>query len=81
MRRGSTERPSPRTTTAVELRKVAARARRLAGEILDSQAEATLIAFAAEMEARAAALELAAQSVSHRDPVVVQQSDPDVGRS
>jgi hypothetical protein len=67
---GSNEAASTRPETAAELRQVAARARRLAGEILDRQAEATLIAFAEEMEARAAALE----------PIAVQRSDPDASQ-
>jgi hypothetical protein len=36
-----------------------------------------LIAFAAEMEARAAALDRSAQDVSHSDAVAVQWSNPD----
>jgi hypothetical protein len=80
MSRESNEVASTRPATAAELRKVAARARRLAGQILDQQAEATLIAFAEEMEARAAALEPAAQHVSHSGAVAVQQSDPDASQ-
>lgn len=57
MPRESDERPSTRPQTAAELRAVAARARRLAGEILDPPAGAKLLALAEEMEARAAALE------------------------
>ena len=51
------ERSSTHPPSAAELRTVAARARRLAREILDQQTEAELTAFAEEMEARAAALE------------------------
>jgi hypothetical protein len=56
---------------------VAARARLLARQILDPQAETMLIGFAEEMEARAAVLETATQSVSRSDAVAVQWSDPD----
>jgi hypothetical protein len=80
MPRGSNELPRPRPPTARELRAVAARARRLAGQILDPQAETMLIGFADEMEARAATLETAAQSVSHGDAVAVRWSDPDAGQ-
>jgi hypothetical protein len=79
MSRGSNELPSPGPQSAVELREVAARARRLARQILDPQAETMLMGFAEEMEARAAALETAAQSVSHSDAVAVQWSDPNAG--
>jgi hypothetical protein len=59
---------------------VAARARRLARQILDPQAETMLIGVAEEMEARAATLEAATQSVSHSDAVAVQWSDPTAGQ-
>jgi hypothetical protein len=54
-----------------------ARARRLAQGMLDEQTIATLTAFAAELEARAAALEPAAQTISHDEAV----ADPDLGQS
>jgi len=78
--RGSNEVVSTRPETAAELREVAARARRFARQILDQQAEATLIAFAEEMEARAAALEPSARSGSHSGAVAVQRSDPDASQ-
>ena len=56
MPRGSD--PAPlRTETPAVLRDMAIRAWRLAVNTLDQQAAANLIAFAAELEARAAALE------------------------
>ena len=79
MPRRTNELPSPGPQTAVELWEVAARARRLARQILDPQAETMLIGFAEEMEARAAALETAAQSLSHSDAIAVQWSDPNAG--
>jgi hypothetical protein len=81
MPRESNELPSPRGhRTAVELREVAARARRLARQILDPQAETMLIGFADEMEARAATLETAAESVGRGEGVAVQWSDPNAGQ-
>jgi hypothetical protein len=80
MPRETNELPSPGPQTAVELRAVAARARRLARQILDPQAETMLIGFAEEMEARAATLEPAAQSDGHGDAVAVQWSDPNAGQ-
>jgi hypothetical protein len=77
MSHGGNEPSDPRPQTAAELREVAARARRLAGEILDQQAEAMLVAFAMEMEARAAALDRSAQNISQSDAVAVQWSSPD----
>jgi hypothetical protein len=49
--------------------------------MLDREAKASLIAFAEEMEASVAALEPAAQTVSHNDAVAVQHLDPDVGQT
>jgi len=49
--------------------------------MLDQEAKASLIAFAEEMEATAAAQEPAAQTVSHNEAAAVQRSDPDVGQS
>jgi hypothetical protein len=80
MPRGTNELPSPGPQTVVKLREVAARARRLARQILDPQAKTMLIGFAVEMEARAATLETVAQSVSHSDAVAVQWSDPNAGQ-
>jgi hypothetical protein len=50
---------------AAGLREMAIRARRLAAGLLDEQTIANLTAFAAELEARAAALEPAPQTVTH----------------
>ena len=71
----------PRVETPAGLREMAARARRLAQGMLDEQTIANLTAFAAELEARAAALEPAAQTISHDEAVAVQRSDPDLGQS
>jgi hypothetical protein len=72
MLHGSDERPSSTPQTAAELRTEATRARRLAREILDPPARVELIAFAEEMEARAAALETA----SHQGAAAAQPPDP-----
>ena len=79
MPHGSDEPFDPRPQTVAALREVAARRRRLAGEIFDQQAEAMLVAFAVEMEARAAARDRSAQNVSRSDAVAVQRSNPDEG--
>jgi ATP phosphoribosyltransferase regulatory subunit HisZ len=71
----------PRTETPAGLREMAARARRLVQGQLDKQTIANLTAFAAELEARAAALEPAAQTISHDEAVAVQRADPDLGQS
>ena len=80
MPRGSDPAP-PRTETPAGLREMAARARRLAQGMLDEQTITRLTEFAQELEARAAALEPAAQTFTHSDAVAVQRSDPDVGQS
>jgi hypothetical protein len=56
-------------------------ARRLVQGMTDEQTIANLTAFAAELEARAAALELAAQTISHDEAVAAQRFDPDLGQS
>jgi ATP phosphoribosyltransferase regulatory subunit HisZ len=71
----------PRVETPAALREMAARARRLAQGMLDDQTIANMTAFAAELEARAAALEPAVQTISHDEAVAVQRSDPDLGQS
>jgi len=63
MPRGSD--PAPPHRDAAGLREMAIRARRLAAGLLDEQTIANLTAFAAELEARAAALEPAPQTVTH----------------
>ncbi len=65
--------PNRRTETPSGLRDMAARARRLARNILDQQVIRHLIEFAEELEARAAALEPAPQ------PIPLQRSDPEAG--
>ena len=79
MSRERDEQSNSSRPTAADLRAAAARARRLAQEICDLPAMANLTAFAAEMEARAAALEPSAQTVN--EAVAVPWSDPDVGKS
>ena len=74
MPRGSDPAPS-RTETPAGLRETATRARRLAANMLDRQTIASLIAFAEEQEARAAALETAPQTISHQ-AAAAQRSDP-----
>jgi hypothetical protein len=49
--------------------------------MLDEQTIANLTAFAGELEARAAALAPAAQTISHDEAAAVQRSDPDLGQS
>ena len=71
----------PRTEIPAELREMGTRARRLAREVSDPPAQANLIAFAEELEARAAALETAPQTVSHQEAATAQRSDPDLGQS
>jgi hypothetical protein len=80
MPRGTDPGP-PRTETPAGLREMAARARRLVQGMTDEQTIANLTAFAAELEARAAALEPAAQTISHDQAVAAQRSDPDLGQS
>jgi hypothetical protein len=54
---------------------------RLVQGMTDERTIANLTAFAAELEARAAALEPAAQTISHDEAVAAQRSDPDLGQS
>ena len=79
MPRGSSDLPpSPRDTPA-GLREMAARARRLAKGV-DEQTANKLGEFAQELEARAAALEPAAQTFTHSEAVAVQRSDTDASQ-
>jgi hypothetical protein len=55
-------------------------ARRIARAILDEQTITNLIAFADDLEARAAALEAAVQTFTHRDAVVVHQGNDGRGQ-
>jgi hypothetical protein len=71
---------SPRTETPAGLREMAARARRIAWGA-DELTRARLNAFAAELEARAAALEPPAQTFSHDEAAAVQKAEDDAGRS
>ena len=71
----------PPTETPAGLREMAARARRLAHDMLDEQTIANLTAFAAELEAKAAALEPAVQTVTHSDAVAVQQAEGGGGQN
>ena len=80
MPRGSEPAP-PRPETPAGLHDMAARARRHAADMLDEQTIANLTAFAAELEARAAALETAPQTISHQEAAAAQRSDPDLGQS
>jgi hypothetical protein len=77
MPRGS----DPATETPATLREMAARGRRLARNIVDWQAIRTLTEFAEELEARAAALETAPQTISHDEAAALQRSDPDIGQT
>ncbi len=73
--------PAPsRTDTPAGLRKMAARARRLALGTDDLTA-ARMTEFAGELEARAVALEQAEQTFTHGEAAAIQSSDPDVGES
>lgn len=74
MPRGS-DPAQPRTENPTGLREMAARARRLARDMLDEQTIAKLTQFAEELEARAAALETAPQTFSHEDAVAVQKAE------
>jgi hypothetical protein len=67
--------PNQGQETPAGLREMAARARRLARNILDQQVIRRLIEFAEELEARASAQEPAPQSIP------LQRSDPDPGQS
>jgi hypothetical protein len=80
MPRGNDPAP-PRTETAAGLREMADRARRHARAMLDETTTANLTAFAEELETRAAALEPAAQTISHDDAAAVQRADPDLGQN
>ena len=71
----------PGVETPAGPREMAARACRLARDMLDEQTIANLTAFAAELEARAATLETAPQTVSHQEAAALQRSDPDLGQS
>jgi hypothetical protein len=81
MPRGSSDLPRPPTETPAGLREMAARARRLARNILDGQTIKGLTELAEELETRAAAMEAAPQTVSHDEAAALQQSDPDLGQS
>jgi hypothetical protein len=79
MPRGSD--PAPlRTETPASLRDMVARARRLAAGMLDQQTITALTEFVAELEARAAALETAPETISHHDAAAAHRSDPDLGQ-
>ena len=80
MPRGSDPAP-PRLETPAGLREMADRARRLARAVLDGQTNANLTAFAAELEARSAALEPAAQPITHSEAAAVQQAEGGGARS
>ena len=80
MPRGNGHAP-PRTETAAGLREMADRARRHARAMLDEPTIANLTAFAAELEARAAALEPATQTITHVDAMTMKRSDPGFGES
>jgi hypothetical protein len=71
----------PRIETPAGLREMAARARRHAWGMADELTVARLNAFAEELEARAAALEPAAQTISHDDAAAAQRADPDLSQS
>jgi hypothetical protein len=70
---GSRDVPNRRVETPSGLRDKAARARRLARNILDQQVIRHLIEFAEELEAKATALEPAPQ------PITIDRSDPEAG--
>lgn len=80
MPRGSEAAPL-RTETPADLRAMGLRARRLAANTLDDRASASLLAYAEELEARAAALEKAPKTISHEEAGAAQRSDPDIGQS
>ena len=67
--------PNRRAETPSGLREMAARARRLARNILDQQVIRHLIEFAEELEARAAAIEPSPQ------PIPIERSDPEGGEN
>lgn len=69
----------PLTETPAGLRDKAVRARRLAGAMTDELTVSRLNAFAGELEARAAALDPAAQTLTHREAVAVQQAESSAG--
>ena len=69
-----------RTETPAALRDMAGRARRLARDILDQQTITRLTEFAQELEARAAALEPAAQTYDHGDAAAVQKVEDSTGQ-
>ena len=75
MPNGSGDVPNRRAEAPSGLRDMAARARRLARNILDQQVIRHLIEFAEELEARAAALESALQ------PIHLQRFDPKAGEN
>lgn len=79
MPRGSDPAP-PRAETPAGLRDMAARARRLATGMLDEPTIANLTAFAEELEARAAALEPPAQTVTHNTAAAVKKAEDDANR-
>ena len=80
MPRGTDPAP-PRTETPAGLREMASRAQRLARSSTDRLTSTRLIEFARELEARAAALEPPAQTISHHEAAAAQRSDPDLGQS
>jgi hypothetical protein len=71
---GSGDVPNRRTETRSDLRDMAARARRLARNILDQQMIRQLIELAEELEARASALDLTPK------PIPIERSDPEAGQ-
>jgi hypothetical protein len=81
MPRESRELPPPLAETPAGLREMAARARRLARHVLDEVTIDKLSEFARELEARAATLETAPQSISHDEAAAGLRADPDLRQS
>ena len=79
MPREISNRPPLRSDTPEILREMATRARLYAWR--DELTVARLNAFAEELEARAATLEIAPQVVSHDEAAATERSDPDLGQS
>ena len=80
MPREISNRPPLRSDTPEILREMATRARLYAWSMRDELTVARLNAFAEELEARAATLEIAPQVVSH-DEAAATERDPDLGQS
>jgi len=73
MPRSTSDPPHAPIETPAGLRTMAEHARRLARSTGDEEAATKLTEFAEELEARAAALETAAQTVSHDDAAAIQK--------